>query len=212
MLRRGSGGKDNHYTLAFKVRGTRANPYDYVDMLPRVPASEAINAARLGLQRFEEASEADRIELPGTLTWLVFSPTTRTGDANPVYAQTKSFAQAEINPLTGQPYPYRCWHELAQVLVAGGAKYTPSTSAQLESMFTGLTRQQGASKHHISQIQISYESRGVKNTTLSTLTENVLSSHWVLAKQVPASHPQTSRPPRSQKLFISPPPGCPQRR
>lgn len=155
-----------------------------VDALPRYPAPEAIKAAKLGLQLFGEASESERFELPGTLTWLLFSPKTRDGADNPVYAETKAFAAGEINPLTKQPYPYRCWPELARVLVAGGAKYAPSTSAQLESMFTGLTRQQGASKHHISQIQISFESRCVKNTTLAALTESMLRAGWESAKKV----------------------------
>ena len=55
---------------------------------------------------------------------------------------------------------------------------------ELESMFTGLTRQQGASKHHISQIQISLESRCVKNTTLAALTESMLRAGWESAKKV----------------------------
>lgn len=157
---------------------------DYFEAMPRVPAPEAIAAAKLGLKLFEEAEEADRIELPGTLTWLLFSPTQREGAVNPVYAEVKAFAAAEVNPLTGEAYPYRCWHSLSQVLVAGGGKYAPATSAQLESMFTGLTRQQGASKHHISQIQISFESRCVKNTTMAGLTESMLKAGWSDAKKV----------------------------
>lgn len=50
-------------------------------------------------------------------------------------------------------------------------------------MFTGLTRQQGASKHHISQIQISYESRTVKNSTFSSLTPKLLESCWADARK-----------------------------
>jgi hypothetical protein len=157
---------------------------DYFEAMPRVPAPEAIAAAKLGLKLFEEAEEADRIELPGTLTWLLFSPTQREGAVNPVYAEVKAFAAAEVNPLTGEAYPYRCWHSLSQVLVAGGGKYAPATSAQLESMFTGLTRQQGASKHHISQIQISFESRCVKNTTMAGLMESMLKAGWSDAKKV----------------------------
>ena len=160
---------------------------DYADGMPRIPAPEAIEAAQLGLRLFEEASESEQIELPGTLTWLLFSPLTREGEVNPIHAETQAFAAAECNPHTCAPYPYRCWHELAQVLVAGGAKYAPSTSAQLESMFTGLTRQQGASKHHISQIQISFEARGVKNETMGSLTESSLRSGWPDAKRVKES-------------------------
>ena len=55
-------------------------------------------------------------------------------------------ATVDLPESTGLSYPYRCWPGLAKVLVAGGAKYCPSTSAQLESLFTGLTRQQGASR------------------------------------------------------------------
>ena len=40
---------------------------DYFDALPRVPAPEALEAAKLGMKLFSEASEAERIELPGTL-------------------------------------------------------------------------------------------------------------------------------------------------
>ena len=55
-------------------------------------------------------------------------------------------------------------------------------------MFTGLTRQQGASKqHHISQIQISFEARGVKNETMGSLTESSLRSGWPDAKRVKES-------------------------
>lgn len=161
--------------------------FDYFEAMPRVPAAEAIKSAKLGLKLFEEADEVERIELPGTLTWLLFSPTTRDGATNPVYAEVQAFAAAEVNALSGEPFPYSCWHSLAQVLVAGGAKYAPSTSAQLESMFTGLTRQQGASKHHISQIQISFESRCVKNTTMGGLTESVLNAGWSEAKKVQAA-------------------------
>ena len=64
------------------------------------------------------------------------------------------------------------------MLVAGGAKYCPSTSAQLESLFSGLTRQQGASKNNISQAQISFEARCRKNATMDTLTESVLRDNW----------------------------------
>ena len=68
------------------------------------------------------------------------------------------------------------------MLVAGGAKYCPSTSAQLESLFTGLTRQQGASKNNISQPQVSFEARCRKNLTMDSLTESVLCDGWSEAK------------------------------
>jgi len=156
----------------------------YVDLMPRVPTESALHAAQKGLDLFRQACEADRRELPGTLTWLLFSPTTRDGSPNPVYDQTRAFAVGEINPLTGRAYPYRCWHELAQVLVAGGAKYCPSTSAQVESLFTALPRQQGASKVHISQPQISFEARSPKNPTMAALTEPQLTAGWEEAKAV----------------------------
>ena len=153
-------------------------------LVPCAPAPEAIKAAQIGLDWFAGLDEVEQIELSGTLTWRLFSPKTREGSENPVYFATKAFAAAEINSVTGQPFPYRCWHELAQVLIAGGAKYCPVTSAQLESMFTGLTRQQGASKLHISQIQISYESRSVKNGTMPALTELAIQNGWPVAKKV----------------------------
>jgi len=70
------------------------------------------------------------------------------------------------------------------VLVAGGAKYCPTTSAQLESLFTGLTRQQGASKLHISQQQIGFEARSPKNSTMGALTVGSLRAGWEEAKAV----------------------------
>ena len=137
---------------------------------------------------------ANNNQLSGTLPWLLFSPVTRDGAANPVYEQVKAFAAGESNPLTSTSYfqalevayPYRCWPELAKVLVAGGAAYCPSTSAQLESLFNGLTRQQGASKNHISQAQIAFEARCRKNTTMDSLTERALSDNWADAKAVQA--------------------------
>ena len=65
-----------------------------------------------------------------------------------------------------------------QVLVAGGAKGCPTTSAQLEGLFNSLTRQQGASKIHISQPQMSYEARCPKNETMDSLTESMLRDGW----------------------------------
>ena len=109
------------------------------------------------------------MELPGTLPWLLFSQTTRDGGSNPIFAQVEAFAAGELNPVTHRPYPYRCWHGLTRVLVAGGAKYCPTTSAQIESLFNGLTRQQGSSKLHISQQQISFEARCKKNLTMGLL-------------------------------------------
>mmetsp|Transcript_17099 Transcript_17099/g.46237 ORF Transcript_17099/g.46237 Transcript_17099/m.46237 type:complete len:263 (-) Transcript_17099:603-1391(-) len=87
---------------------------------------------------------------------------------NPVYHQTCVFAAGDINPLTGFAYPYRCWHELAYVLVAGGAKYCPTTSAQIESVFTGLTR------HRVTKLQ---------HAALQELT-NAQVSRWRLRVQV----------------------------
>ena len=116
----------------------------YFDLLPRVPAPEAITAACEGLRQFKAASLEDCEELPGTLAWLLFSPLTRDGAANPIFEDVQAFAAGDVNMFTNCAYPYRCWPELTKVLVAGGAKYCPSTSAQLESLFNGLTRQQGA--------------------------------------------------------------------
>ena len=144
----------------------------------------ALAAANEGLRRFEEASPEERSELPGTLTWLLFSPTTRDDAPNPIFDDVKAFAAGEINPFTGVPYPYRCWPKLTKVLVAEGAKFCPSTSAQLESLFNGLTRQQGASKNNISQPQISFEARCRKNDTMDSLTEHVLRDNWADAKAV----------------------------
>ena len=132
---------------------------DYFDLMPRVPAPEAIAAATLGIKLFSDASAEEREELRGTLTWLLFSPLTREEQPNPVHDELKAFASGKINPEVeaagsgSLPFRYECWHELAQVLVAGGAKYCPDTSAQLESLFCALTAQQGASKLNISQIQ-----------------------------------------------------------
>jgi hypothetical protein len=130
------------------------------------------------MRLFVAASQEERDELPGTLAWLLFSPKTRDGAANPIFDEVKAFAAGEHNPATHCAYPYRCWPGLTKVLVAGGAKYCPSTSAQLESLFNGLTRQQGASKNNISQAQISFEARCRKNDTMDTLTEGVLRDNW----------------------------------
>ena len=138
------------------------------------------------MRGFAALSEEDRKELPGTLAWLLFSPQTRDGAANPIFDNVTAFAAGELNPHTKQPFPYRCWPELTRVLVAGGAKYCPTTSAQLESLFTGLTRQQGASKNNITQPQISYEARCRKNRTMDSLTPNVLRDYWTEAKAVKA--------------------------
>jgi DNA polymerase III epsilon subunit-like protein len=162
----------------------------YFDLLPRVPSPKALAAAAEGLRRFEEASPAERDELPGALPWLLFSPTTRDGKDNPIFKDVQAFAAADVNPhlplcaATGHAYPYRCWPELTKVLVAGGAKLCPSTSAQLESLFNGLTRQQGASKNNISQAQISFEARCRKNETMDTLTAAVLRDNWEDARAV----------------------------
>lgn len=150
----------------------------YFDLMPRVPAPQALSAAVEGMRLFAEASQEERDELPGTLAWLLFSPKTRDGAANPIFDDVKAFAAGERNPATQFPYPYRCWVGLTKVLVAGGAKYCPSTSAQLESLFSGLTRQQGASKNNISQAQISFEARCRKNDTMDLLTESMLRDNW----------------------------------
>ena len=68
----------------------------------------------------------------------------------------------------------------------GGAKGCPTTSAQLEGLFNSLTRQQGASKTHISQPQISYEARCQKNETMASLTESMLRLGWDEAEEVRA--------------------------
>lgn len=154
-------------------------PYVSVrDILPRVPAQEALEAARDGLAQFEALSLTERLELKGSLPWRLFSPTMRNGRTNLIFEQTRAFAAGSLNPLTGQPYPFRCWNGLNKVLIAGGAKYCPSDSAQCESLFTALPRQQGASKLHISQGQISFEARCIKNDTMSTLTERTLALNW----------------------------------
>jgi hypothetical protein len=155
-------------------------------LLPRAPAPEALAAAKLGIERFEKASKDERDELPGTLPWLLFSPTARDGSTNPVFKEVQAFAAGDVNPQTGRAYPYRCWYELTQVLVPGGAKYPPTTSAQLEGLFNALTRQQGASKVHISQPQVSFEARCCKNDTVGELTESVLRDGWADAKAVEA--------------------------
>jgi len=154
----------------------------FEELQQRIPAPQALAAATLGMRLFAEATEEVRSALPGTLSWLLFSPKTRDGAVNPVYIEVQAFASASINPVTGLAFPYRCWHELTQVIVAGGAKYCPSTSAQLESEFNGLTRQQGASKLHISQPQIAFESRCGKNDTMASLTESMLRFGWADAK------------------------------
>ena len=162
----------------------------YFDLLPRVPSPKALAAAAEGLRRFREASPQMRDELPGTLPWLLFSPTTRDNKPNPVFKDVEAFAAADVNPhlpsaaVAGHAYPYRCWPELTKVLVAGGAKYCPSTSAQLESLFNGLTRQQGASKNNISQAQVSFEARCRKNDTMDGLTAAVLRDNWEDARAV----------------------------
>ena len=154
------------------------------DAMPRVPAAAALEAAKAGIRQFAALSEDEQHELPGSLPWLLFSPTTRDGEANPVFDQVQAFAAGSVNPATGRPCPYRCWPGLTRVLVAGGAKYTPTTSAQCESYFNGLTRQQGASKLHMSQQQISFEARCKKNPTMGLLTPSMLSNGWEEAKAV----------------------------
>ena len=158
----------------------------YSDLLPRVPSPAALAAAQRGVELFEDLTQDERMELPGTLPWLLFSPKTRDGATNEVYAEVCAFAKGELNPVTGEAYPYRCWHELAQVLVAGGAKGCPTTSAQLEGLFNSLTRQQGASKIHVSQPQMSYEARCPKNDTMDSLTEAMLRNGWEEARAVKA--------------------------
>lgn len=78
----------------------------YWDLLPRVPAPEALAAAKLGMVLFETASEEERAELPGTLPWLLFSPTTRDGSPNSVFSEMQAFASGERNPQTGFAYPH----------------------------------------------------------------------------------------------------------
>ena len=63
-------------------------------------------------------------------------------------------------------------------------RYCPSTSAQLESLFNGLTRQQGASKNNISQAQVAFEARCGKNDTMDGLTVSILQDNWADAKAV----------------------------
>ena len=155
-----------------------------LDAMPRMPTAAALKAAKDGIEQFAALSEGERQELPGTLPWLLFSPTTRDGATNLVFSQVEEFATGSLNPVTNRPYPYRCWPGLTRVMVAGGAKYTPTTSAQIESLFTGLTRQQGASKLHISQQQISFEARCKKNPTMDLLTVPMLSNGWAEAKAV----------------------------
>ena len=157
---------------------------DLADVMPRVPTPAALEAARAGIRQFAALSDNERAELPGSLPWLLFSPTTRDSAPNPIFAQVEEFAVGSLNPATNRPYPYRCWHGLTCVLVAGGAKYCPTTSAQCESLFTGLTRQQGSSKLHISQQQISFEARCKKNATMELLTVAKLSNGWAEAKAV----------------------------
>ena len=98
----------------------------YFELLPRVPSLGALAAASEGLTLFEALSLEERCELPGTLVWLLFSPTTRDSAANPVFNDVKALAAAEVNPWTNLAYPYRCWTELTKVLVMGGAKYALS--------------------------------------------------------------------------------------
>jgi hypothetical protein len=154
------------------------------DAMPRTPTPAALEAAREGIARFAALGEEQRHELSGSLPWLLFSPTTREGATNPIFAQVEAFAAGSLNPATGRAYPYRCWHGLTQVLVAGGAKHCPTTSAQCESLFTGLTRQQGASKLHMSQQQIAFEARCRKNPTMESLSVPMLSNGWAEAKAV----------------------------
>jgi hypothetical protein len=170
--------------ITYDVDELTLTDISYYDLLPRVPAKGALAAATEALQRFEAMGPEERNELPGTLPWLLFSPVTRDGVANPVFDNVKAFAAADINPFTGCAYPYCCWSELTKVLVAGGAKFCPSTSAQLESLFNGLTRQQGASKNNISQPQISFEARCRKNDTMDGLTVSILRDNWEDARAV----------------------------
>ena len=157
---------------------------EYLDAMPRIPAQRALAAAVDGIRLFEAASEEERADLPGTLAWRLFSPKTRDGATNTTFACLQSFATGTLNSRSGQAFPYRCWPELAQVLVAGGAKNCPTTSAQVEGFFNALTRQQGASKTHCSQPQISYEARTVKNATIGTVTERVMGEEWADARSI----------------------------
>jgi hypothetical protein len=91
----------------------------------------------------------------------------RTGEHNPIFAELQAFSKGEVNPHSPAhlPKPYRMWPHLTDCLVHGDGRYRSDNSGILESFFNGLTRQQGASKHHISQAQISLEARTVKNDT-----------------------------------------------
>ena len=83
---------------------------DLADAMPRMPAASALEVARAGIDQFMKLSEDERRELPGSLPWLLFSPTTRDGAVNPYFAQVEAFAAGSLNPATGRPYPYRCSH------------------------------------------------------------------------------------------------------
>jgi hypothetical protein len=61
------------------------------DAMPRMPAPAALAAAKEGIRQFAALSEEERMELPGTLPWLLFSPMLRDGEtANPVFSQVSS--------------------------------------------------------------------------------------------------------------------------
>jgi hypothetical protein len=160
---------------------------EYLLLAQAYPSEAAIAAAKRGLEEFEKMLPFARDELTGSLPWLCFSEKLRDGRPNDVYAEAKAFARGEINPVTGNPLPYRCFPKLMQTLVAGGAKYAPVNSAQLESLFTALPRQQGASKHNMTQEQMSYEARSVKNETIARLTVRVLAVAWSPAQRLKAA-------------------------
>ena len=75
------------------------------DAMPRTPTPAALAAACEGISQFAALSEEERQELPGSLPWLLFSPTTRAGTTNPVFAQVEAFAPGSLNPATGRAYP-----------------------------------------------------------------------------------------------------------
>eukprot|EP00966_Prymnesium_polylepis_P077261 1789479-Prymnesium_polylepis.1 len=106
-----------------------------------------------------------------------------------MFAELQAFSKGEINPHSPArlPKPYRNWPRLTDCLIRGGGRYRSANSGILESLFTGLTRQQGASKHHISQAQISLEARTVKNDTHLSVTPLTLQLNWKAAQRLEAA-------------------------
>ena len=97
----------------------------YFDLLPRVPAKSALAAAKLRVcSALRQASPEERSELPGTLTWLLFSPTTRDG-AQPHLRRCEGVCSRRHQPIHRHALPVPL---LAKAHQGAGCGVAPSTA------------------------------------------------------------------------------------